>query len=89
MNHTEIVKIPTIDIKRENFKRLINPRIAKAIKAIDVLSHLADANNYTYTDEESIQVQDIILAAAGKCSERFQKRGKTTVATLRFAEDNN
>ena len=56
--------------KRDNFARVLPPRMDKALKAIRMVGDCTLAS-YLYTPEQAKAVIDKLVAAVGEVSERF------------------
>ena len=72
----------TIQHKRADFKRLIIPRLEKALKAIKVIGNLS-ASQYAYTDSEAEKIVQALRLAADEVESKFFKTDAPLVA-LKF-----
>ena len=65
-----VATAPTED-KHDKFVRLVEPRVARAIKAIELIGNLSSRSSYTYSDEEAGQVFEALETALATCKSRF------------------
>ena len=72
----------TIQDKRSDFKRLIIPRLEKALKAIKAIGNLS-ASQYAYTESEAEKVVQALRLAADEVESKFFKTDAPLVA-LKF-----
>ena len=69
----------TMQDKRADFKRLLIPRLEKAIKAIKVIGNLS-ASQYAYTEGEAEKVIQALRLATDQTEARFFKKDAPLVA---------
>ena len=69
----------TIQDKRADFKRLLIPRLEKAIKAIKVIGNLS-ASQYAFTEGEAEKVIQALRLATDQVEGRFFKKDPPLVA---------
>lgn len=60
--------------KEEKFKRLSKDRVNKVVKAIETLEHLANKNQYTYSDEQVEKMFKFIEDALVRAKESFANK---------------
>jgi len=69
----------TIQDKRADFKRLLIPRLDKAIKAIKVIGNLS-ASQYAFTEGEAEKVIQALRLATDQVEGKFFKKDAPLVA---------
>ena len=69
----------TIQDKRADFKRLLIPRLDKAIKAIKVIGNLS-ASQYAFTEGEAEKVIQALRLATNQVEGKFFKKDAPLVA---------
>lgn len=69
----------TLQDKRSDFKRLIIPRLEKALKAIKVIGNLS-AGQYAYTESEAEKVVQALRLATDQVEGKFFKKDAPLVA---------
>ena len=69
----------TIQDKRSDFKRLLIPRLEKAIKAIKVIGNLS-TGQYAYTESEAEKVIQALRLATDQVEGKFFKKDAPLVA---------
>ena len=69
----------TIQDKRADFKRLLIPRLDKAIKAIKVIGNLS-ASQYAFTEGEAEKVIQALRLATDQVEGQFFKKDAPLVA---------
>jgi len=69
----------TTQDKRADFKRLLIPRLDKAIKAIKVIGNLS-ASQYAFTDGEAEKVIQALRLATDQVEGKFFKKDAPLVA---------
>jgi len=62
--------------KRASFKRVVEPRVIKAAKAISLVGNCASAG-YSYTPEQVQQITGALLKAVEGVAQRFAKTPDT------------
>ncbi len=73
--------------KRANFKRIGEPRVAAAIRAIELLWPLADRSRYGYLERDIVKLEDTLTSVVVTTVELF-RRGRGRVATFHFDNGN-
>lgn len=63
---------------RENFIRLANKRVNRAIKLFELIGNLSSRSNYSYTDEDVQKIFDTLKAELQRCEKRFADDGKSS-----------
>jgi len=58
--------------KADRFKRLSLPRVANAVKKIEIIGNLA-GSNYEFTSEEVQKILTSLRSAVGEVEVKFQK----------------
>lgn len=61
--------------KHLKFMRIVQPRVNRAIRAIDLIGNCAVAS-YSYSAKEVDAIQDALLNAVASMQKRFQEKGK-------------
>jgi len=69
----------TMQEKRADFKRLLIPRLEKAIKAIKVIGNLS-ASQYAFTEGEAEKVIQALRLATDQIEAKFFKKDAPLVA---------
>lgn len=69
----------TTQAKRDDFKRLLIPRLEKAIKAIKVIGNLS-ASQYAFTEGEAEKVIQALRIATDQTEAKFFKKDAPLVA---------
>ena len=69
----------TIQDKRADFKRLLIPRLEKAVKAIKVIGNLS-ASQYAYTEGEAEKVIQALRLSVDQVEAKFFKKDAPLVA---------
>lgn len=70
-------QIPEDETKSVKFKRLVEPRVSKAIKSIDLIGNCA-GSAYEYTDDDVAEIMTAIEAATEKLQGTFSSKGVST-----------
>ena len=58
---------------RQKFVELANKRVPRAIKAIELVSNLANRSNYDFTEKDVDHIMKQLNAALTKCKRRFDE----------------
>lgn len=61
--------------KHLKFQRIVQPRVNRAIRAIDLIGNCAVAS-YSYSTKEVDTIQDALLNAVSAMTKRFRDKGK-------------
>lgn len=59
--------------KRENFVRLAEARVSKAMQAIRVVGNLANRSNYEYSDDDVRRIVEALKGEIDALQGRFKK----------------
>ena len=59
-----------LQIKRDNFARVLPPRIDKALKAIRMVGDCT-LPTYTYTSEQATSIVNMLVSAVAEVGDRF------------------
>lgn len=59
--------------KAEKFERLAEKRVTEAIKKIKLIGNLSNRNNYSYSDEQTKQIFDVLDYEVKSLKERFRE----------------
>jgi len=70
--------VPKDETKRDKFKRIIEPRVRKALKAIGLIGNCS-GSAYEYSQEDVAQIMVALTAAMGTMESSFQSKGKQTI----------
>ena len=62
--------IPENESKADRFKRVVTPRINKAVKAIEVIG-FCGGSSYEYTPKQVEQISEALFAAIAKMADSF------------------
>lgn len=62
---------PEGETKADKFRRLCNPRINNAVKAIGLLEALANKTQYEYTDEQRRTIESALDSAVARVKDAF------------------
>ena len=71
--------IPEGESKADRFKRVITPRVVKAIKAINVIGYCSGPA-YESTDEQVEQICKVLVDAINAMDSKFKAKPKSDVA---------
>jgi hypothetical protein len=71
---------------RSKFVRLAEARVAKALKAIQLIGNLSNRSNYDFTDEDVTKIFKVLNDEISVCRNRFEIARKKSVKT-RFTLD--
>lgn len=64
-----------MSVKRNNFIRLAEARVTKALKAIKVVGNLSNKANYEYTDQDIQKIINVLQAEIATLKSRFKNKG--------------
>lgn len=67
-----------MESKHEKFIRLAELRVNNALKAIELISNLANTRNYAYTEDEASKVIRTLKAAVNDVERQFKGKGSNT-----------
>jgi len=59
--------------KRDNFVRLAEARVSKAMQSIRVIGNLANRNNYEYSDDDVRRIVSALRSEIDSLQGRFSK----------------
>jgi hypothetical protein len=65
-----------LQTKKENFTRVITPRMRRALKSIHLLRNCT-SQNYAYSPEQAVAVINALLAAVSQIEAAFTKQIKS------------
>jgi hypothetical protein len=63
-----------VSAKRENFIRLAEGRVTRAIDSIRVIGNLSNRSNYEYTEEDSKKIIDALQSEINALKLQFKPR---------------
>lgn len=63
--------------KRDNFIRLADGRVTRAIDSIRVIGNLSNRSNYEYTEEDSKRIIDALQAEINALKVQFKPKQAT------------
>ena len=66
-----------MNAKRENFIRLAEGRVTRAIDSIRVIGNLSNRSNYEYTEEDSKKIIDALQGEINALKVQFKPRPST------------
>tara|TARA_B100001093_G_scaffold391203_1_gene377607 strand:+ start:448 stop:675 length:228 start_codon:yes stop_codon:yes gene_type:complete len=55
----------------EHFIELANKRVPKALKYLDLIGNLANKSNYSYTEEQSLQIKRALKDKVNEICRKF------------------
>jgi hypothetical protein len=55
----------------EHFIELANKRVPKALKYMDLIGNLANKSNYSYTEEQSLQIKKALKDKVNEICRKF------------------
>ena len=55
----------------EHFIELANKRVPKALKYLDLIGNLANKSNYSYTEEQSLQIKKALKDKVNEICRKF------------------
>lgn len=70
---------PTDETKQEKFKRVVQPRVCKVLRGINLIGNCA-SNAYAYTPDDIANITAALLTAVTQLEERFKSKGKQEVS---------
>ena len=62
--------------RQQAFRRLAEKRVNKTIKDIRSIGKLADRSNYTYTEDQSEKIINVLDQALEEVKGQFERRGE-------------
>lgn len=68
----------------ERFISIGEKRVAKAVKAIDLIGNLGNTNNYSYTDEQVTLIFNELESAVANAKKKFVGPKRSKSASDRF-----
>jgi len=63
--------------KRNNFIRLAEARVTKALKSIKVIGNLSNKTNYEYADQDIGKIINALQAEINVVKSRFKNKGNS------------
>lgn len=66
-----------VSAKRENFIRLAEGRVTRAIDSIRVIGNLSNRSNYEYTEEDSKRIIDALQREVSELKAQFKPKANT------------
>jgi hypothetical protein len=60
---------------RNNFVRLAEKRVTKAIKDIKLIGNLSNKSNYSYSEDDIAKIHKALRKAVDDCKNRFERSG--------------
>lgn len=69
--------VPKDETKQDKFKRIVEPRVRKALKAIRLIGNCANPT-YGYTDEQISTIITSLLSHVNGVQEIYSRKGKIT-----------
>lgn len=76
---TNTIKVPAKD-KAASFKKVVEPRVGKALAAIAVIGNCANKGNYEYTVDQVIKIKEALEAEVKVLMSRFENPTATQSA---------
>lgn len=70
-------KVPENESKHVKFKRLVEPRVSKAIKSIALIGNCA-GSAYDYSADDVAQITSALQKAMEQLEQRFSSKGVST-----------
>jgi hypothetical protein len=70
----------TRELDRAKFVQLANRRVPAAAKAVDLVSNLANRNNYDFTDDDAKAIIKRLKKAVADCESRFSGESPSEVS---------
>lgn len=67
-----------MSVKRENFIRLAEGRVTRAIDSIRVIGNLSNRSNYEYTEEDSKKIIDALQAEINGLKAQFKPKSSSS-----------
>lgn len=64
--------------KKDNFERLAEERVSKALKSLILIGNLANQRNYSYTKKQAKEVLDALKAGVDDVERKFSSEGTDT-----------
>lgn len=64
-----------MSVKRNNFIRLAEARVTKALKAIKVVGNLSNKANYEYSDQDIQKIINALQTEISTLKSRFKNKG--------------
>ena len=75
-----------MNVKRNNFIRLAEARVTKALKAIKVVGNLSNKANYEYTDQDVQRIINALQAEILTLKSRFKNKGYGETVEFRLSK---
>ncbi len=70
----EMSEVFVVSAKRDNFIRLAEGRVTRAIDAIRVIGNLSNRSNYEYSEEDSKRIIDALQSEINALKTQFKPR---------------
>jgi hypothetical protein len=70
--------------RRENFVRLANSRVSRALKQIQLVANLSNRSNYDYTELDANEVLEALERELNACRQRFSSELKNKSRNPKF-----
>lgn len=70
-------QVPKDESKKAKFKRLVEPRVSKAIKSIALIGNCA-GSAYEYTENDVADIMAALQASVEKLQKTFESKGVST-----------
>lgn len=75
-----------MSVKRNNFIRLAEARVTKALKAIKVVGNLSNKANYEYTDQDIQKIINALQTEISALKSRFKNKGSGETAEFKLSK---
>ena len=75
-----------MSVKRNNFIRLAEARVTKALRAIKVVGNLSNKANYEYTDQDVQRIINALQAEILTLKSRFKNKGNGETVEFRLSK---
>jgi uncharacterized small protein (DUF1192 family) len=70
--------------KRDNFIRLAEGRVTRAIESIRVIGNLSNRSNYEYSEEEVKKIISVLQSEINDLKSQFAPKGKKTAKNFKL-----
>ena len=58
--------------RRDNFVKLANARVSRALEAMRLVGNLSNRSNYTYSDQDVEAIIGALRTSVAECKKRFE-----------------